>query len=252
MRSIRVWLAWSTLAFSTAIAQGQAPPREGYLCTTSTGASSGMLALPQTAPPPGLPLEEMPAEVRESIRKVTEQPTLSTRGPVEDFLGRSVLYQWLLDHPDRAAAAWHRLGAPCLEITDRGSGKFGWSDSAGSDLSWETVYRSPGMRVWYAEGKACPGLLLPAVPVKAVVVLRHVKGEDADRAVIRHQADLFMQTDSKTAILLARLIGTQANRLSLQCVSQLEMFFSALVRYVDHHPEKARELFARKPAVAKQ
>jgi hypothetical protein len=191
--------------------------------------------MPKTAP---LPLDELPPTLRDSVRRIMEQPSLRASGPAEDFNGRANLYQWLLDHPDRAAQAWRRLGAPCMEITDRGAGRFGWADQQGSDLSWETIYRSPEFRIWYAQGRVRPGLLLPSLSLRAVVVLRHADYQDAGgRPHIRHQADLFLQTDSKTAGLFARLIGPAAPHLTEQCVSQLEIFFSGLTRYLDRHPE---------------
>src|SRR5216110_2924423 len=69
-----------------------------------------------------------------------ETPTLFTPGPAETFLGNPALYYWFLDHPDRAVVAWQRLGAAVMPISDRGQGKFGWTDSLGSDVVWETVY----------------------------------------------------------------------------------------------------------------
>ena len=115
---------------------------------------------PATAAPARLPLDELPPGVRAQVRHVTEQPTLSARAPTETFGGKPSLYHWLLDHPDRACAAWQRLGTPCLEITPRGNGRFGWSDDQGSDLTWETILDTSEMRVWYAEGKCKPSLFL--------------------------------------------------------------------------------------------
>jgi hypothetical protein len=212
------------------------------------GLAAGILwmsAGPVLAQSPAVPLDELPAAVRESVRRVMQQPSLSASGPAEDFAGRPTLYHWLLDHPDRAAQAWRRLGAPCMEIADRGAGRFGWADQQGSDLSWETIYRSPEMRVWYAQGRVRPGVLLPPLGVRAVVVLRHADYQDAGgKTHIHHQADLFVQTDSKTASLVARLIGPAAPHLTEQCISQLEIFFSALTRYLDRHPEYVEVLLS--------
>jgi hypothetical protein len=104
--------------------------------------------------------------------------------PAEAFACEPAVYYWFLDHPDRAVTAWRRLGAKCLTITDRGGGRFGWADENGSDIVWETVYRTPELRIWYAEGKARPGPLMPLVPVRAVVLLTTVPGgaPTADRA----------------------------------------------------------------------
>jgi hypothetical protein len=201
---------------------------------------------PHTLPAPlpaQLPLNELPVAIREQVRKITDKPTLSARGPTETFSGRPALYQWLLDHPDRAAAAWQRLGTPCLEICDRGNGRFGWCDTQGSDLYWETIYRGPSVRIWYAEARGRPSLLLPQLSARAVVVLHHWEEPDAaGRPRLHHQADLYLHTDSRTTAFVARMIGPSAPRMTEQCVSQLEMFFSTLTRYLDHHPERAEML----------
>jgi hypothetical protein len=158
------------------------------------------------------------------------------------------MYQWLLDHPDRAAAAWKRLGAKVADISDRGNGRFGWSDEQGSDLHWDTVYHGPQMRVWHAEGKVRPGALLPLAPVQAVIVLHCTEGRDNDgKATLRHQVEMVLHTDSKAIALAARVFGASAPRVAEQYVSQVEMFFSALTWYFDQHPEKAESLLAAKP-----
>ncbi len=199
-----------------------------------------------------LPFAELPAAVREDVRKVVEQPTLTSRGPHEEFRGQPVLYHWLLDHPDRAAAAWRKLGYPCAEITDRGDGRFGWSDKAGSDLHWDAVYSNAHMHIWYAEGAVRPGPLMPLVPVRAVVVLHHGESSDSSgRPWLHHQAELFMHTDSKTAAAIAKLLGPAAPKAAEQCVTQLEVFFSALVRIMEHRPAK-ETVTAPRPATPHQ
>ena len=57
--------------------------------------------------------------------------------------------------------------------------------------------------------------------------------------MVQHHADMFMHTDSKTASLVARLMGPSAPRMAEQAAGQMEMFFSALAWYLDQHPAKA-------------
>src|SRR5579883_2224398 len=68
-----------------------------------------------------LPIDEMPAGVRDRVRSVVDSPTMYTHGPTEEFTCRPALYYWLLDHPDRAIQAWRKLGARCVDITDLGN-----------------------------------------------------------------------------------------------------------------------------------
>ena len=88
---------------------------------------------------------DLPPKVRDGVRRVLEQPTLVAQGPAEVFRARASFYRWLLDHPDRAVQMWHRLGARCITIRERGAGKFGWADGQGTDISWQTIHSAPGM-----------------------------------------------------------------------------------------------------------
>ena len=201
-----------------------------------------------------IPLDRLPPKVRDGVRRVLDQPTLFAHGPAEVFRARPSFYCWLLDHPDRAVQMWHRLGARCLTITDRGAGRFGWADGQGTDISWQTILRTPGLQIWYAEGMATPGPVLPSVPLRAVVILRYAEasalspllpeGQARGRSLMFHQAEVFVQTDSQTAALIAKLLGSSAPKLAEQCIGQMEMFFSALAWYVDRHPERAGTLLS--------
>jgi hypothetical protein len=72
-----------------------------------------------------------------------------------------------------------------------------------------------------------------------VVLLRHVEGHDPGRrTLLRQQADVFVQTDSRTAELVTKMLGPSVPRLAEQAVAQMEMFFSALVWYLDRYPEQ--------------
>jgi hypothetical protein len=192
-----------------------------------------------------VPVEQLPYTVREQVQQTMEKPTFHARGPMESFICNPLHYHWFLEHPDRAVVVWRRLGAKCIDIQDRGNGRFGWSDTLGSDVTWTTVYLDGHMRVWYAEGKVRPGTLLPFLPVRAVVVLRFAEAVDqTGQSFMRHQAELSLHTDSKTAAVVAKLIGASAPRLGEQYVAQLEMFYSALSWYFGQHPRQVEALLS--------
>jgi hypothetical protein len=190
-----------------------------------------------------VPLEELPPRLRGSVKRVLDKPTLFTRGPAEVFTCCPTIYQWLLDHPDQAVLVWRRLGAKCMDIHDQGGGVFAWSDGQGSEVRWWTIHRSAAKRIWYAEGNVRVAGVLPMVPVRGVVVLHHAPAQNPEgRTVMRHQADLFLHTDSKTAALVTRLMGPSAPRMAEQSAGQMEMFFSALAWYLDQYPRKAEQV----------
>ena len=190
-----------------------------------------------------VPVEKVDEYHRAAVRRVLEHPILAGRGPAETFYCHPEQYAWFLDHPDRAVIAWRRLGAKCVSINPRGDGKFGWADEYGSEVTWETVYKGAGLRVWFAEGKVRPGSLLPLVPVKAVVVLRYGDSHSADGPVVMHQqCDLFVHTDSKTAAMMTRMLGPAASRVAEHGLGQLQLFFSGISWYLDRHPDQAEVL----------
>lgn len=210
---------------------------------------------PGTAPAPAvqpsaarsaLPLEGVAADARATVQSVMEQPTLTASGPAEEFPARVPVYQWLLDHPDRAARAWRQLGAPCLDITDCGDGMFNWTDSEGSNISWETVYRAPNVQAWYAEGYVKPGQVLPTLLVRVVLVMHYREQVDTlGRSRILHHSEVYLQTDNKTASALIKILGTSMPRFSEQALGQMQLFFSALAGYLQRHPERAEDLLSR-------
>jgi hypothetical protein len=191
-----------------------------------------------------VPLEQLAPDARDCVRKVLERPTLSSRGPAESFYSRPAVYRWLLDHPDQAARLWRRLGAECPEIRCEGPGRFWWFDRDVGELRWQTVLDGAHHRIWYAEGKVRGAPWLPAVTVRAVVVLLFADGEDgAGRTMMRHQMDLVLHTDSRALNLAARLFGSSAPRLAEQYIAQMEMFFGGLAWYLSDNPDRAQALF---------
>jgi hypothetical protein len=194
--------------------------------------------------PVNLNLESFPAEARGRLRAVVEQPTLSAHGPLEMFTCQPPMYHWLLDHPDQAVKLWRRLGAKCIEIEDRGNGRFGWKEGV-SDVHWDLVRDAPHQRVWYAEGQVKPSLLLPMVSLKAVLVLDYAEGKDGgDQLAVRQQMHLILHTDSRAVALATRVMGDSAPKMADQFLGQLQMFYAAMAWYLDQHPDKAEKMFA--------
>src|SRR5581483_10875329 len=136
---------------------------------------------------------------------------------LEVFTCQPHMYFWLLDHPDHATRLWQALGARCAEIHPRREGQFAWQDEKGSEMVWETIYRTPEHRILYAEGKVRANLLLPSAAVKAVLVIHHQEGTTArSKRAVRHRMNLFIQTDSSAAALATRLLGSSAPRMAEQ------------------------------------
>jgi hypothetical protein len=198
-----------------------------------------------------LPLDRFSDKHRKLAQHVLAKPAFSAKGPSEAFYCNPQHYLYFLDHPDKAVAAWRRLGAKCVSISCKGDQQFGWTDPLGSEVTWETVHRGGEMRIWYADGKVKPNNVMPLIPVKALLVIRHKALQKPDGAtLVQHQADLYVHTDSKTAALVARMLGPSAHRVAEQGLGQLQLFFSGLSWYLDRHPDQAETLLREEPVVS--
>jgi hypothetical protein len=194
---------------------------------------------------PPIPLDSLPAEVRDGARAVLEKPTLSARGSAETFACQPAMYRWLLEHPDTAVRLWRQLGARVADIEDKG-GVYCWADTNGSEVHWQAVLRKPGVHLWYAEGKVKPGLLFPAAAVKALAMLCYAEGVDAEgRPALRHQVHFLLRTDSRALTIAARLLGGTAPRLAEQYLGQLQLFYGGLAWYLAQDEERAAVMFRK-------
>jgi hypothetical protein len=201
------------------------------------------------AGPARIVLSEVVApEYREAVLAVVRKPTIATRGTHEDVLCTAAVYDWLLIHPDRTSLAWQRLKFPCVTIENPGKGSFSWGDGEGSELAWRQVGSFPDGLVWYATGKVKPSAVTPSVPVRAVVVMMHPRQPLGNgTAIVSPSVQAFLQTDSKAAKVVMRLLGPAAPKLAEQGAEQLLFFFAGIARYVQMHPDKAESLLAPAP-----
>lgn len=192
-----------------------------------------------------VPESALPPNYRQSVLEVLAAPTLSVSSDEETFPAAIPHYMWMLDHPDRVAKAWRRLGVPALNITSRPDGQHRWLNNEGTELVWRKVAHNEHGLVWYAHGKANAGRVLPSVPARAVAVLWHQSGKDEQgNSIIRHRMDLHLQTDSGVAKVATRVLGSTAPRIAKDGTDQLLFFFSGVARFLNSHPNRAVELLA--------
>lgn len=211
------------------------------LAETKPGSSSTAKGLPLP-----VALEELPAITRDTLKPVMKDPTLRAVCPAEEFVAHADMYKWLLDHPDRTAAAWRNLGVDAIRIKATKDGRFTWKDQ-GSELVWQSVAQGPKGRIWYAEGHVKPGFLLPTCPVKAVAVLNHAEQRRSTGDVlIKHQVEIYLKTDNRAANLVTKLLGESTTKMAEQGSEQLLMFFSGIAKYAHDKPEKVREILTEK------
>jgi hypothetical protein len=232
MTGIRIVLGLCAVTFATPGAPAQ------HLARTAGTRLSAPAVSPAGTPVVSL-IDVVEPKYRTDVASVMAKPTITARHAEEPFAANPTVYQWLLEHPDRAAVAWERIGVPCLPIRERAPGVYEFKDENGSDVSWQAVGSFAEGRVWFASGKVKPGALMPTVPVKAVVVARYPNVPQADGTKkIAPTASLYFQTDSRAAATVLRIAGPAAPRMAEDGAEQMLFFFSGLARYLDKHPDQ--------------
>lgn len=173
------------------------------------------------------------------VLAVVQKPTLTAKYAEEPFSANPTVYKWLLEHPDRTALAWERVGVPCLAIKERAAGICQYKDENGSDVNWQAVGSFADGRIWYATGKVKPGALMPTVPVKAVVIVRHPVVTKPDGTIsITPSVQVYFQTESRAAATVLRIAGPAAPRMAEDGAEQMLFFFSGMARYLEKHPDQ--------------
>lgn len=193
-------------------------------------------------------VEKVAANRRDAVAAVMRQPTLATSATESTFAANHKLYAWMLDNPDRVSLAWQRLEIPCVEIQALGNNRFCWTDPNGSRLSWEPVARIEDGVVWYATGQVKPGALFPMVPVKAVAVLRYpgTATVKPDLHNLKPELKIYLQTDSRAASAVLRILGPTAPKLAEDAAGQLLYFFSGIAGHLGKHPAQTAMLLGPK------
>jgi hypothetical protein len=235
-------VAGSLLVASGEVPAGEVPRSQPARRPTATIPAPGSNVTVQPSV-----LDHVSEKYRDAVSAVLKSPSMSAKAEEEEFTANEKIYDWLIEHPDRACLAWQRLKVPCLDITDHGKSVFKWSDDSGSELAWQTVGKFENGTIWYATGKVKAGTLIPTVPVKAVAILTAPRSADKDGAsTFKPSIQLFVLTDSRVAATVMRVVGPAAPKMAEQGAEQLLFFFSGIARYTHKKPEQMEALLAPK------
>lgn len=210
-------------------------------CTATSGPEPDQLARQMSASQ--VPLDKFPEPLRTQVGKVLQQGQLFERGKPEAFPCKPAVYRWLLDSPDASLFAWRKLGATKATIDRQPDGSFLGTDGLGGELRWRLIATGAKVRIWYAEGSGRLGPLLPAMTVRAVVVLTFSEAQGGDgRTGIKHRLDLFAHYDSGP--LIAKLTGMSADSAGKKVLQQVELFFSGMAWYASEHASWTKSTYS--------
>ena len=132
-------------------------------------------------------------------------PTLSRRTGAVKFLSKKEVYEYLLDHPDLAAAAARALKVGEYQITKIGDGSYWATDGSGVTGHFRVVYTNKNERIFFLDGVYHPGWL-PSVPAKAIVALGFEHKNNEREEYVENNVDATLKIDNSLVAFLAKLL----------------------------------------------
>ena len=156
----------------------------------------------------------------ERIRRVIEHSTLQKSVERFRFRSQPEIFEFLLDHPDFAAAVARELRIGRYRITPRLDGTYDALDVQGIRGSFRPLYTAHGERVYGGVGSYRPRFF-PSLAGQAVVRLRYQHRFDPEgRPVVENRAEVYVRLDNRIAAFFARLLLPFLQRVVDQKVNQ--------------------------------
>ena len=97
-----------------------------------------------------VPLDQLPAEYRESVAEVIRDHTFHRQGEAETFPCNAGLYLSLVNEPVLTFSLWKDLAASPVQLRKLGANRYQGEDGIGTTATWDFVLRTPRLHVLLA------------------------------------------------------------------------------------------------------
>ena len=195
-----------------------------------------------------LPLDQLPAEFRESVAEVIRDHTFHRQGEPDSFPCNAGLYLSLVNEPVLTLALWKDLAESPVQLRRLGANRYQGEDGAGTTATWDFVLRTPRLHVLLAYLSYASPRSNARIDARIVLILhtgyfREVNSE----TYIQHDVEAFVKVDSRGWKTLARTFRPVIERLLEDQVREAGQFVSLMSRLVVMHPSWATQIAANQP-----
>lgn len=218
------------------------------ICLTHAAMGAG-IGWNRTDPAQVVPLEQIPAEFRETVSEVIRDHTFHRRGDAEAFPCNPSMYLALVNEPAITLALWKDLADNPVRIRRTGPDSYTGEDGSGSSASWQYVLRSSKIHVVLANLSYIGGARgSTRIDARLVLVLRTGYYREVNKeSYVQHDVEAFVKVDSKGWKTLARTLRPVVERLLEDQVKEAGQFVSLMTRLVVTYPNWATEVSNREP-----
>jgi hypothetical protein len=197
-----------------------------------------------------VPLDQLPAEYRESVAEVIRDHTFHRQGEPESFPCNAGLYLSLVNEPILTFSLWKDLAASPVQLSKLSANRYQGQDGAGATATWDYVLRTPRLHVLLAYLNYVSPHGNARIDARIVLVVhsgyyREVNSEP----YIQHDVEAFVKVDSKGWKTLARTIRPVIERVLEDQVREAGQFVSLMTRLVVMYPNWAIQVALNQPAI---
>ncbi len=211
------------------------------LAVPGAGALAGLTR--RIDPAQVLPLDQLPAEFRESVADVIRDHTFHRQGEAESFPCNAGLYLSLINEPVLTLALWKDLAESPVQVRRLGANRYQGEDGAGTTATWDFVLRTSRLHVLlvylnYSSPRSNAHIEARIVLIVHTGYFREVNSD----TYIQHDVEAFVKVDSRGWKTLARTFRPVIERLLEDQVREAGQFVSIMSRLVVTHPNWAIQI----------
>lgn len=193
-----------------------------------------------------LPFDQLSPADQERVNAVVTQVSIYRRLPTQVLNCDLELYDFMADHPEVLANVWQLLGIDDVTLTPTGPNSYEAHDGGSTTGIVEFLYRTPELRLVYAEGTYDGPIFAKPVNGACVLLLRTESRPDVDghRQVVS-KLDAFVRLDHAGAEILAKTFQPLVARVADLSFIQTGSFIESLARAAEATPQGMHRLGAR-------
>ena len=150
-----------------------------------------------------IPFQSLKEKDRQRVQEVLEHPSFSREVKRVKFRSQKEVYEYLLDHPDFAAAVSRALKLSKYQIKREGDeywAQDGFYDKNGRLRGvkgrFQIIYADQGKRIYFAQGTYDVKRWLPTVHIRAVFVLEFQHRLDEEGSYVENNLSGYARIDN--------------------------------------------------------
>ncbi len=190
-----------------------------------------------------IPLEKLPAEMREQVTSTLKATSLFRRLPVQVTPCDPEMYLFLVRHPEVVVNIWEVMNISNVALQRTGSDTFRATDNAGTLCNVKFCYSDDETHVIYAEGAYSGPMFNRPIRARCVLLLKSGYMQETDgQYYVTSRMDTFIQIEHAGVEVLAKTLQMLIHRSADYNFVETAAFLGTISRTAEANPYGMRRL----------